>query len=527
MKNNAPSEQNNLKQMFVLNWISNLNSGYATEKQSDLEKNILQIKDCLEKPEVKKMVGGEWKVVWGPAIGNTKTTRTYKEEVITRWATDNAMYVAQKEGTEDYFIGISGTNSISLKGWFEQDFDVEESIAWPPEFINSGNLNITGNPRISKAGNTGLQALWDLKPVSNAIGQESETLINFLLHKTKNRTSSISVGGHSLGGCLTPLMATAIADRMQELDLENPKTKSYGNVSINAYPTAGPTPGNQDFANHLQSQMNTYHAVYNAHDLVPASWDFSGLNDLTKAYGNWNFGILKIRPKTQVISRFLFWASNFAKHQNYVRLPKNTSTNFKVTTWNNELISEIKTKKGVLKGVELDSVIAIIAGVLLKTSPNAPLKRINNGKRWYAMNVNRFVRFLMQVLLQHVPAYTNPAPGGTAPWIFTDEEKEQLKNLSTRAEPSKATTHWSTATGIELMRQLAEKAADWLDQNTDQLPEMLEESQLLHETEKNESDFEAPVTAEEAMLTLEKLLEDSPELTEALPFIGNPYSQIH
>ena len=142
MKNNTTNGTDNLKQMFALNWISNLNSGYATEKQADLEKNILRIHDCLENPEVQKMTGGKWNVVWGPAIGNTQTTRTYKKETITRWATDNAMYIAQKEGTEDYFIGISGTNSISLKGWFEQDFDVAESVAWPPEFIKKGNIAI-------------------------------------------------------------------------------------------------------------------------------------------------------------------------------------------------------------------------------------------------------------------------------------------------------------------------------------------------------------------------------------------------
>lgn len=525
MTNNTVNKQDKLKQMFVLNWISNLNSGYATEKQSELEINILRIDNCLNDPEIQKMTGGKWNLVWGPAIGNTQTTRTYKKETITRWATDNAMYIAQKEGTEDYFVGISGTNGISLKGWFEQDFDVAESVAWPPAFIQKDHLNITGNPRISKAGSNGLEALWNLKPV-NTLNQESETLINFLLQKTKNRTSSISVGGHSLGGCLTPLLATAIADRMHELDHESSTTKNYTDVMIHAFPTAGPTPGNQDFTNHLQHRMDTYHAVYNAYDLVPNSWDFKGLADLTNAYGNWSFGKLKIMPKTQIISRFLFWASNFPKDQNYARVPSKPSSHFQVTTWKNDLVSEMKTKTGILKDHKLDLVIAVVAGILIKTSPNSALKRINNGKMWYEMNVNRFVRFLMQVLLQHVPAYINPTQNDASPWTFTVPEQKQLNGLFIPHNPSTKTKHWSIATGIEMMRQLAEMATDWLAQNTDQLPTMLDEAQVPDDSEMNDANFKISETEEEAIMALFQLLEDAPELTEILPFIGNPYAQM-
>lgn len=531
MKNITPQEKTHLKKMFTLNWISNLNANYAAEHEEDLEKNIQKIQNCLDNDKVQGIIGGKWNVVWGPATGNTEYTRTYKEptgdvKTIKRWATDNAMYVAQKEGTQEYFVGISGTNGISLKGWFEQDFDVEKSIAWPPEYLNLNNTIVKGKPRISKAASVGLKAILELKPIK--AGKESEskkTIIEFLLDEIKNSNSSISIGGHSLGGCLTPLLATAIADKMRELDQETQEEKKYVNVTINAYPTAGPTPGNQDFANHLQARVDKYHSVYNQNDLVPLAWNFNGLNTLTKTYKKWKFSILKIRPDTAINVRFLHWASNFARDQKYTHEPSEISPDFQVTTWANNLISKIESKNETVKGYKIDNLIAAVAGVMICTAPNKWLKKINNGALFYSMNVNRFIRFLLQVSLQHVTAYTNPT-SDAKPWEFTVEEKKALQLLFSRTKPTEATNNWAVATGIVMMAKLAEKAASWLSGNTDKLTSIIAENQFDEATEIDENNIAIPETEDAAMAILEKLSKESPELTDALAFIGNPYGQM-
>ncbi|MGH1337712.1 MAG: lipase family protein [Aureispira sp.] len=520
MKNNTLEESNKLKQMYTLNLIANLNANYATETEAELYKNILNINVCLEDPTVSGIVG-KWKTVWGPAVGNTNYTRTYKKETIKHWATDNALYIAQKEDTKEYFIGISGTNGVSLKGWFEQDFDVATSVPWE-------GIAIEGNPRISQAGSTGLNALLALKPAKGAKGQGT-TFMDFLLKEVQNVDCSISVGGHSLGGCLTPLVATALADKMQGAVNSN----QYKGVKINAYPTAGPTPGNQDFANHLQRQLNEYHAVYNTNDLVPLCWNFEGLQQLTKNYGSWKFGTHNIQPQHPIIARFLYWASHYAKEQAYVRMPEKPNENFKVKVWENTLIP---IKKIICTDDKIEQKINIIAGVLFFSSVKKSLSRIYNKDEWQTLKT--FLRFLLQVLLQHVSAYNNPKTSNEKlPWQFTDKErsaihelfnfrkksrekkKESREERKKKRKERKTKEKWTVATGIVLLTKLADLAADWLDKNPINVAEL--EGVDLDITTEIDTDLTVPETEEEAIAALEKLLEESPELVEALLFIGD------
>ncbi|MFK7785454.1 MAG: hypothetical protein AB8B56_10075 [Crocinitomicaceae bacterium] len=461
-------KKNKLKEMFVLSWLSNVNSNYVTPRQRELNKNLMKIDDVLNDPVVQNMTGGKWDIVWGPAACNSEYLRSCepilgKTKNIKRWVTDNAMYVAQKAGTNEYFIGISGTNGVSLKGWFEQDFDVEESVPWPLESLGSNSVAVKGKPRISKAGQKGIESLWNMKP-KGAMKESGTRLIDFLLGNVEGKECTISIGGHSLGGCLTAILAAAISDKVAE------NKAAYGGVKINAYPTAGPTPGNQDFANHLAENINEYHAVYNENDLVPLSWDFEKLEQFKKEYSQWKFGGDMIRPNEPVNANLLLWASNFAKEQRYVRQPSFHSPNFQVFTWQNDLIETIKINGGDMSENELRWVV-LGAGIAItqeKSPVTDQLSRIMNYRSKEHASAAHLLRFLIQILLQHLTAYLSPTSSNGVPWSFTDNEKTALTKLFLNRKKSienieKDTKEWGIATGLKLLADLLKQAADWLD----------------------------------------------------------------
>jgi hypothetical protein len=524
--------------MYVLNLISNLNADYATHCEEELYENILTINDCLADPAVAAMAGGNWEVVWGPAIANTAHKRSYLPlQKITRWITDNALYIAQKQGTDEYFIGIAGTNAFSSVGWFEQDFDVTTCVAWPPTYLHIKNPEVEGAPYVSTGSNAGLKALVELRPQKNAKAA-GITFLDFLLKEVKGKECSISIGGHSLGGCLTPLVAAAIGDKMKDA----PNANQYRGVEINAYPTAGPTPGNEDFADHLQGHINEYHAVFNAHDIVPQAWDAKGLDDLMKAYGTWLFGDGVIKPNSQINYTFADWIANYAKTQNYVRLPKNPNSKFKVTTWEGDLIEEVTVDDTVITSMDFAAYITGLSIGLQITPAGAELKKLVQlntqessklpledtatellrpvNKLLYKYTprifskyyhrfffnkfINDFVRYAMQVALQHTVAYNNPRSSkGRVPWEFSATERATLQKYVTSVKHRflcKANDiEWQAATGVDLVTKLATLITDWAEENPLEASALVKEH-FRHIEEQNNSN-----QTDEELRELEKL----------------------
>lgn len=551
------TNNNKLKQMYVLNLISNLNADYATHCEEELYENILTINDCLADPAVVTMTGGNWEVVWGPAIANTAHEHCYLPlQKITRWITDNALYIAQKQGTDEYFIGISGTNAFSSVGWFEQDFDVATCVAWPPAYLHIQNPDIEGAPYVSTGANAGLRALVDLQPQDNAKAAGT-TFIDFLLKEVKSKECSISIGGHSLGGCLTPLVAAALGDKIQD----SPDANQYRGVQINAYPTAGPTPGNEAFAEHLQRHINEYHAVFNAHDIVPQAWDAAGLDDLMKAYGSWLFGEGAIKPNSQINYTFADWIANYAKTQNYVRLPKNPNAKFTVTTWEGDLIEEVTVDDTVVTSMDFEAYITGLSIGLQITPAGAELKKLAHlntqessklpfedtakqllqpvnkllskfspgifSKYYYKFFfdhfISDFVRYAFQVALQHTVAYNNPRSSkGGVPWEFDASERAVLQKYVTAVKHRflcKANDiEWQAATGIELITTLATLITDWAEANP------LEASALVKEHFRRiEQQNKAHRTLEEAREVEKLTLHFNKEIDTVLQLVRKIY----
>lgn len=442
---------------YVMNMLSNLNSGFAPKKERHLQDNINRIDECLSKRKVKEFIG-QWEVVWGPALVNSTATPhvTKTKKLDTRFITDHAMYMARSADGKEYFIGISGTNGLSKTNWVDEDINVREMVSWP--FTNTEQKESPNSEiKVSAGAYKGFEALWGLKDLSK---KENPALFDFLSEELQGKDCTITVGGHSLGGCLTPLLASALAVKLQ-----NPSIK------IQAYPTAGPTPGNAAFADHLVGVLAKYHAVINENDLIPQAWDFTGLEALRDAYDEWKFLDKNINTREKLVHRWLEWARHTAKPEinKYQREPSEQHLNFNVATWRNEGILNTKKGPGPLKNA-----IRAMRGVISGGEINGTLKsihRIKARQQGYSLpRFNEFLwnfsRFFVQMGLQHVTAYSaaTPKKGEPSPVTLSEDVRDELKACFQRPDFKKqeAGKGWLLIHGRNLLQLIANEVLQWL-----------------------------------------------------------------
>ena len=258
--------------------------------------------------------------------------------------TDNTMYVVRckkhPEGVTDgpdYFIGIAETNTVSPYGWFKEDFDVSTTKAWKEALSNFGKT-LPDEGQISTASWRGLQQLWNLgratpQPVpgdqkERGYAPEGEkSLWEFVSGLAGQQ--NIAISGHSLGGALSPVLGTALADLM---------AAQGGSHNIQVLTTAGPTPGNQAFVDHFSQLVPDYSAIYNEIDVVPQAWIDEDLAKAVKFYpASFGFKIpltllnFSLSDHNPIVEGCLNWAVAQANHQ-YAR--KGTAGQNPIKTWN-------------------------------------------------------------------------------------------------------------------------------------------------------------------------------------------------
>jgi hypothetical protein len=208
---------------------------------------------------------GSWKVVWGPAV--------YLAPASIR--ADNVMYVAQ--GGPDtatpgqLVVAIAGTDPYSAFDWLVEDLSVGALVPWP-----TGNPPPTSEPRISLGTFLGLSILQHLRPGPRYPGAGAQ-LSEFLTTGLPG-SSLITVTGHSLGGALSPSLALFLSDTQGNWDRGT-------RTQIACLASAGPTPGNGDFAAYFNSQLAAVTTRYwNAVDVVPHVWNSADIGKIPDLY---------------------------------------------------------------------------------------------------------------------------------------------------------------------------------------------------------------------------------------------------
>lgn len=318
MTDSNPSPTPKQTAIFLLSWLSNAASGSATTGvdpdaqllensrlaiSNGLASNSALVTDTPLNQFFESLDNPASSIVWPLTI----IDRSAQLKEIGYSVAANSMHVLKgkpMEGNAEimYVIGVAGTNSVSPFDWFTEDMTVTGVQKWTDTLFSSplptpinGNDIVSTDAYISQGTAIGVYDLLN-DPKMQCNGKQ---LLAFLLDEANDPSNEgkaieIAVAGHSLGGALSPTLALAIKQFFQNQSLKNDTT-----VSVSAWPTAGPTPGNQGFANLLHTTLDDYVSIYNERDTVPHAWEngmlkkvcslYTGLNPKPKFYV-WNGG---------------------------------------------------------------------------------------------------------------------------------------------------------------------------------------------------------------------------------------------
>jgi len=273
--------------VFAISMLSNFGdslTGSVGTIELALSGLINQQLDRLE-PET-----GSWKVVWGPAV----------HELPTSDRPDNTMFVASGNG--ELVVGIAGTNPYSFLDWLLEDFLVTPQVPW-----------FSGSPfslerKIALGTFNGLSILQTLTPGPGQPG--AGMLLRDFLATQVAAPITINIAGHSLGGALSPTLALWLSDTRAKWD-------PAGNATLAVLPSAGPTAGNQAFAQYSDAQIGAQVTrLYNPLDIVPKAWTTSDLRKIPNLYTP------DIKPDL-LLEGFADLAVNISKKGNYTQINLN------------------------------------------------------------------------------------------------------------------------------------------------------------------------------------------------------------
>jgi hypothetical protein len=187
-------------------------------------------------------LGTDWSVVWGPGLSEFSS---------------NLMYVAYNAGLDTYAVVVRGTvltYSLATLVDLYEDLDVCTTVNWeyPP----------TQGAVIANGTAFGLTDLLGIR-------SGGQTLTDYLTDNVVSGGAALWVAGHSLGGCL----ATVLAAYLQNW--------AGSGVGVTPYTFAGPTAGNQGFADLYTGLFGDDNRYFNTIDLVPMAWqDLDGMKGL-------------------------------------------------------------------------------------------------------------------------------------------------------------------------------------------------------------------------------------------------------
>ena len=246
---------------------------------------------------------GTWTPVWGPVVYSTKyETSNQSKSQSERFVPDNVAFVVKTTqfGATTYVISVAGTNSKSMNNICKQDLKVKpaDMVKWE----DVTKQNVPG--KISLGTFIGLTNVLKKLIDINGIASTQLSLLDWIKTSPFESGSEIACVGHSLGAAISSSLAGWLA-----------VTKAAGEVKISAYPTAGPTVGDKEWAEHTFAVLNgNFFGKMNSLDVVPLAWDrITSVKTIYEPYG--------LLPKLPVRAGLKYLASLVKIENSYHRGP--------------------------------------------------------------------------------------------------------------------------------------------------------------------------------------------------------------
>ncbi|NEO43521.1 MAG: lipase family protein [Moorea sp. SIO4A3] len=208
--------------------------------------------------------------------------------------------------------------------------------------------------------------------------------------------------GHSLGGALSPTLALAALDQKSEWS-------GGKEFTISVYPSAGPTPGNEDFATYYDSRLgeNTTR-IWNNIDIVPHAWNEEMLSEIPSLYQEGGiYGGLAVRLLVKTAKRL-------AKGGNYTQIVDETpGLEGKVKVSAQLLSDQMKSSNSTfIDDKEVSQVIEELEDNILKDPELQRGLYLSNDIKNDSLltpeqkkSILQLFRFMTQALYQHTDAY--------------------------------------------------------------------------------------------------------------------------
>jgi triacylglycerol lipase len=203
--------------------------------------------------------GGSWQCIWGPAQNSDESNLVFVAAYFMAAGMPPTFAAVVTRGTD---VDVSDAWGVIEQIWEDLDVTSQVPLPWAPN-----------NPALIASGT--VDGLDDIQGLTSGPPGQEKTLLQFLrgyLSDPANSNPVLIVTGHSLGGCLTSVIAPWL---QTELAGHCP------NLHVVPATFAGPTAGNADFASYFQSSFGYSMRVFNSLDIVPRAWqDIDALDDI-------------------------------------------------------------------------------------------------------------------------------------------------------------------------------------------------------------------------------------------------------
>jgi hypothetical protein len=270
-----------LEQIYCLSFSANSAFGLSMPSLTDLQTYVTEVTtQVLSSTETQQYIGTDWVAVWGTQVYSNQPNNALV-------VVDNAMGLFYSPSQNLFVVAIAGTNGNSTYDWFSEDFDVRSTQLWQ-DVLGTGGVTVPNQYQDAAISAGAYQGFQILTAMQDANGHTMLQALTLYLTNNAISGATVAVAGHSLAGALCPVLALYMY-QIQQNDALNWNTGGAV-TTISAYPTAGPTPGETNFASYYASVVTassgafTYTSQYNSMDVVPQAWMLSSMETVPSIY---------------------------------------------------------------------------------------------------------------------------------------------------------------------------------------------------------------------------------------------------